>query len=56
MTLNAALKKIREIAEARGGVVSKTGRFVDLPNDPDVVGWGIVTNAKGDYLVVAIPQ
>jgi hypothetical protein len=57
MTKKQAQKKLRTVAKEEGGQMSKTGLFVDLPNNPYAVGWGAVLarNCK-NWVLVSIPR
>jgi hypothetical protein len=57
MTDKEARTKLAAIARAKGGELSKSGRFVDLPNNPDCVGYSIVPARSGKgYVIVSVPR
>lgn len=56
MTKAEAKKEIARIAEAKGGKVSPSGKWVDLPNDPNVVGFGVMVGNKDHCMIVSIPR
>jgi len=57
MNKSEAKRRIKWIAEKQRGQVSKSGLFVDLPNDPCVVGYGAVLAPDGkSWVIVSIPR
>ena len=53
--MQEAINKLARMAEQMGGVMSKSGRWFDLPNDPYAVGYGIVTGRHG-IAIVSVPR
>ena len=56
LTLSAAKRKLADIATRHNGTLSTSGRFVNLPGNDDIVGYGAVRHPKVGWMMVSIPR
>ena len=53
--MRVAKKRLARMAGEMRGVLSQSGRWFDLPNDEDAVGYGIITGRYG-IAIVSVPR
>jgi hypothetical protein len=53
--MRVAKKRLARMAGEMRGVLSQSGRWFDLPDDEDAVGYGIITGRYG-IAIVSVPR
>jgi len=57
MTKAQAKDKLARIAKEKNGTLTQSGIFVDLPHNPNVVGYGAVPARDGkSWQIVSVPR